>query len=347
MIVDLRRRFAFAVLGVLIAGALPAQMGITPVSLTEGPLPSPTVIAPAEVAPGEILRVVVSGRPAAVRVEVLRENARIARADRIDVRMTGATELGVFLLGIESTAEAGEHRLRGVGQDGAVIFERDVRILEHDFRAEEIHLNPALTSLRREPDPRRTEESRILTELVFSRDPDALYHSGRLAWPMPPDTRQTSLFGDRRYFIYSDGERARTVHFGLDLAAPTGTEVTSSGRGVVRMARDRILTGKSVVIEHLPGVYSMYYHLHELHVSEGELVEEGDLIGAVGATGLATGAHLHWEVRVGGVAVSPVSLTRRPLLADLVGPAALPDEGAEAADPAPPEGSVPGESSAP
>jgi murein DD-endopeptidase MepM/ murein hydrolase activator NlpD len=313
-------------------------------SLTEGPSgSSTTIIAPAEVAPGEILRVVAAGRPAPVRVEVLRENARIARADRIDVRMTGATELGVFLLGIEPTADAGDYRLRGVGADGSVIFERDVRILEHEFRVEEIHLTPALTSLRRDPDPERTEQSRILTELIFSRDPDALYHSGRLAWPMPPDTRQTSLYGDMRSFIYSDGQRARTVHYGLDLAAPTGTQVTSSGRGIVRMARDRILTGKTVVIEHLPGVFSMYYHLHELHVSEDEVVDEGDPIGTVGATGLATGPHLHWEVRVGGVAVSPVALTRRPLLADLVGPDALPTEQPET----PEHGPVPEEHSAP
>jgi murein DD-endopeptidase MepM/ murein hydrolase activator NlpD len=268
-----------------------------------------------------------------VRVEVLRENTRIARASRIDVRMTGAASLGVFLLGIEPTAEAGDHRLRGVDEGGAVVFEQDLRILDHNFRVEEIHLNPVLTSLRRDPDPVRTEQSRVLTELIFSRDPDALYHSGKLAWPLPPDTRQTSLYGDRRYFIYSDGQRSRTVHYGLDLAAPTGTTVRSSGRGIVRMALDRVLTGKSIIIEHLPGVYSLYYHMNELHVTEGQMVEEGDVIGTVGATGLATGAHLHWEVRVGGVAVSPVSLTLRPLLADLVGPNSLPDERSESIAP--------------
>ncbi len=332
MVPDFRCRIAVVLWCALFVTSVSAEsppratpVGIAPEVLTEGPSPSSTtIIAPSDIAPGEILRVVAAGRPAPVRVEVLRENTRIARAERIDVRMTGAAELGVFLVGIESTAEAGDHRLRGVGEAGTVVFERDLRILEHDFRVEEIHLNPVLTSLRRDPDPRRTEESRVLTELIFSRDLDALYHSGRLAWPMPSDTRQTSLYGDRRYFIYSDGQRSRTVHFGLDLAAPTGTPVRSSGRGIVRMARDRLLTGNSVVIEHLPGVYSLYYHLHELHVPEGAVVEEGDLIGTVGATGLATGAHLHWEVRVGGVAVSPESLTRQPLLADLVGPDALP-----------------------
>ena len=69
-----------------------------------------------------------------------------------------------------------------------------------------------------------------------------------------------------------------------------------------------------MVVEHLPGVFSMYYHLDQLSVSAGQLVEAGQALGTVGATGLATGAHLHWEVRVAGVPVDPEALTVRALI---------------------------------
>ncbi len=302
-----------------------ASGGLIGEALTEGRSRQPaestrTVIAPDVVVPGSLLRLATIGRPAVSLVELRVDERLIARAHRIGVRMTGAAEIGVFLMGIDSTVEPGTYTLRGLTADDELGFSREVEIVERTFRTEEIALDRRLTSLRRDPDPARTAESRELTELIFSRDPAALYHAGPFAWPLPEDSRQTSLYGDRRVFVYSDGTRARTVHMGLDLAGTPGTGVFSSGRGIVRMARNRIVTGKTVVIEHLPGVFSMYYHLDEISVVEGALVDQGEQIGTLGATGLATGPHLHWEIRVGGVAVSPVETTNHPLVADIVPP---------------------------
>jgi len=77
------------------------------------------------------------------------------------------------------------------------------------------------------------------------------------------------------------------------------------------MAENRISTGFTVVIEHLPGVYSLYYHLDALLAGEGETVRTGSLIGRSGNTGLATGPHLHWEFRVNGEAADPDWFTGR------------------------------------
>ena len=90
--------------------------------------------------------------------------------------------------------------------------------------------------------------------------------------------------------------------------------VAAAGGGKVAMARERIVTGFTVVVEHLPGVYSLYYHLDGLAVREGQRVSAGDPIGTVGSTGLATGPHLHWEVRAAGVAVDPDVLVAGPLV---------------------------------
>jgi murein DD-endopeptidase MepM/ murein hydrolase activator NlpD len=80
------------------------------------------------------------------------------------------------------------------------------------------------------------------------------------------------------------------------------------------MAVSRINTGYSIIIEHLPGVYSHYYHLSEMRVHEGDIVQSGDVIAASGATGLATGPHLHWEVRIAGENADPDYLCARALI---------------------------------
>ncbi len=238
----------------------------------------------------------------------------VTRAMPIPFRLGRGFELTAYLLAVDSTVRAGLYEVAGVRSNGRRESVATVQVEPYEFRNQEIPLNRTLTRLRAEPDPEKTRQTRILTDLILSRNAEALYHYGPLAWPLPEGTRETSLFGDRRTYLYDDGSSARTVHVGLDLAAPTGTEVVSSGKGIVRMAAFRIVTGGTVVIEHLPGIYSLYYHLHDISVEPGDLVGARQQIGTVGSTGLSTGAHLHWEVRVGGVPVSPRPLTAKPLL---------------------------------
>lgn len=117
--------------------------------------------------------------------------------------------------------------------------------------------------------------------------------------------RYTAYCGDRRTYVYTNGKSSTSLHYGNDYGVPTGTEVHSCAAGKVVLAESRISTGWSVVVEHLPGLYSLYYHMNELSVKEGDMVTQGQLLGKSGATGLATGPHLHWEVRLNGSAVRP------------------------------------------
>jgi len=110
------------------------------------------------------------------------------------------------------------------------------------------------------------------------------------------------------------GESDTTLHNGIDYGIPIGTDVMASARGRVVIARYRIVTGNSVVIEHLPGLFSIYYHLDSIAVSEGAIVEAGTLLGLSGVTGLATGPHLHWEVRVSGESADPDAFLNGPIL---------------------------------
>ena len=80
------------------------------------------------------------------------------------------------------------------------------------------------------------------------------------------------------------------------------------------LAAERIVTGNTVVVEMLPGLFSLYFHLSEIDVKPGDIVEQGQVIGKVGMTGFATGPHLHWEIEALGVPVDPDALVAGPIL---------------------------------
>jgi len=107
------------------------------------------------------------------------------------------------------------------------------------------------------------------------------------------------------------GPRGNRFHTGLDYPAPPGTRVAAAGRGrVVFAGWDAGGYGNTVVIEHPRGVRSMYAHLSRIGVGTGRWVSAGTTVGRVGATGTATGPHLHFELRLAGAALNPMSALR-------------------------------------
>lgn len=95
-------------------------------------------------------------------------------------------------------------------------------------------------------------------------------------------------------------------HRGVDLGAPAGTPVQAANDGIVRLAEALPLSGNAVLIDHGLGVVSSYFHMAAIHVAAGESVRKGQMIGAVGMTGLSFGPHLHWGMRVNGIHVDPL-----------------------------------------
>ncbi len=106
-------------------------------------------------------------------------------------------------------------------------------------------------------------------------------------------------------YRYTNGSKTPTRHTGIDIAAAEGTNVPASNDGRVVFAGDVIITGNTVVIEHGGGLKTYYYHLSSINTKEGDMVEQGDVIGRVGSTGYATGPHLHFEVKLGEFPLSP------------------------------------------
>ncbi len=114
--------------------------------------------------------------------------------------------------------------------------------------------------------------------------------------------RMTSDYGMRDHPILG----GRRNHKGIDLAAPIGTPVYATADGIVDKAEWFSSYGLYVQIEHGADLETRYAHMSRLAVASGERVKKGDIIGYVGSTGRSTGPHLHYEVRIDGVAVNPV-----------------------------------------
>ncbi|MDR7401878.1 MAG: M23 family metallopeptidase [Armatimonadota bacterium] len=120
---------------------------------------------------------------------------------------------------------------------------------------------------------------------------------------LPVGGRLTSRYGVISVY---QGE-VRGFHRGVDLAAPEGTPVRAAAGGVVRLAEELPVSGNAVLVDHGLGIVTSYLHLSAVEVAPGQPVRRGDQVGRVGATGLATGPHLHWGLRVNGVYVDPLA----------------------------------------
>jgi len=142
--------------------------------------------------------------------------------------------------------------------------------------------------------------------VVFSRSPAPAFAGARggasLPAGLPVSARLTSGFGMRAHPIRG-GMRA---HSGVDLAAPYGSPIVATADGVIGTAGWSGGYGLLVAISHGDGVQTRYGHLSRLNVAAGQQVRRGDVIGFVGSTGQSTGPHVHYEVRVNGVATNPL-----------------------------------------
>ncbi|HEY3317801.1 MAG TPA: peptidoglycan DD-metalloendopeptidase family protein [Coriobacteriia bacterium] len=121
-------------------------------------------------------------------------------------------------------------------------------------------------------------------------------YAGTLTWPTPGYETITSPFGWRIHPIL----KTRKFHSGIDIRAPYGAKIVAAGNGTVIFAGDRGGYGNVVMIDHGNGLVTVYAHQSSVAVSPGTRVRQGQKIGEVGSTGLSTGPHLHFEVRVNG-----------------------------------------------
>jgi murein DD-endopeptidase MepM/ murein hydrolase activator NlpD len=151
-------------------------------------------------------------------------------------------------------------------------------------------------------DLKRIDAESKRTERALATFSDAFTPTWR--WEAPvPGTRSDS-YGKRRIF----NGLPRNPHSGMDIAAPTGTPIRSPAAGRVVESGDFFFNGNTVFVDHGQGVLTLYCHLSRIDVKTGDVVEAGDVLGLVGATGRVTGPHLHWGVSINRAMVDPALL---------------------------------------
>ncbi|MDV7213460.1 peptidoglycan DD-metalloendopeptidase family protein [Azotobacter beijerinckii] len=209
----------------------------------------------------------------------------------LTVREDGKRWLAI--VGIPLTVKPGEQRIEADGRSLA-------------FRVEPRHYREQRITLKnqRQVDPDPDDLKRIERELAEQNDAYRRFEPrppSNLLFDKPVAGPLSSPFGLRRFF---NGEE-RNPHSGLDFAVPAGTPVKAPAAGRVTLVGDYFFNGQTVFVDHGQGLVSMFCHLSRVEVKAGDELPRGTVLGRVGATGRATGPHLHWNVSLNDARVDP------------------------------------------
>lgn len=195
-------------------------------------------------------------------------------------------------------------RVTGPATDGGrvVLGQGAVTIQPRQFETQHLTLPPGQVDLDPATLARVKTEQAEMAAALAARSIERLW-AGPFRTPVDGG-RPTGGFGLRRVI----NKQPRSPHTGYDWAAPRGTPVAAANAGRVALVADHFFAGRLVVLDHGLGLFTLYFHLDETRVTAGEVVQGGQPIGTVGATGRATGPHLHLSVSLGGARVDPMAL---------------------------------------
>jgi len=208
------------------------------------------------------------------------------------------------LAGVDVEAAPGNYKLEleATMPDGRVLHDvQEVRVQPSTYKTEKLKVPDRFV----QPDAealRQIEADQELKKKAFSHQTEAPEWSG--SFHAPINSTVSEGFGTRRTF---NGKLA-SIHRGLDYHAKEGTPVMAANTGTVVLARDLFYEGNCVIIDHGEQFMTLYMHLSQIQVAEGEKVKDGQQIGLSGDTGRATGPHLHLAVRWQGAYLDPAQL---------------------------------------
>ena len=208
------------------------------------------------------------------------------------------------LAGVAYETKPGTYNLaiEAVGGDGRVLRQvRPVVVRAAKYKTSRLTVPEEYVT----PDPetlKRIQAEKVIKSQAFAHFIATPEWSGNFVAPV--STEVSESYGTSRTF---NGKLA-SVHRGLDFHAPTGTTVHASNAGEVVLARELFYEGNCVVVDHGLGFMTMYMHLSQFDVKEGDKVEKGQTIALSGDTGRATGPHLHLSVRWSGEYLDPAKL---------------------------------------
>ena len=282
--------FALSLLAMASAGcaAAPVSQAIAQVSAAATAPVDTRVVFPASVQQGSL----VFGKVPA--------NATV----RYGTRVLRPTNYGTVVFGV-GRDEAGPVSVDILTADGRTQV-ASVDVTPRDWPVENVRGVPPKTVAPPPDIAARIEREQAQVTAARARDDDRVDFAQAFIWPL--QGRISGRFGNQR--VYNGVPKS--PHSGMDIAAPNGTPVLAPAAGVVTFAAPNLyLTGGTLLLDHGHGVSSNFLHLSRIDVKVGDRVQQGQVIGAVGATGRATGPHLHWGMNWFEVRVDPLLVLER------------------------------------
>lgn len=221
--------------------------------------------------------------------------------ERVPLRTQGSRVLGYFGIGLE--AEPGTKHLRVASCSASSEPEQiPVRVRKGNFRVQRLTVEDTGKVQLSEEDLRRHRRESERIDAALNRRSDTRYWSLPFHPPIRGDKFEPNdSFGSRRII----NGHPRSPHSGEDYTAATGDPIYAVNHGRVSLTGDFFFSGKGVFVDHGHGLTSMYFHLSEVDVREGEFVRAGERLGAAGATGRVTGPHLHLGIQWRDARVDP------------------------------------------
>ena len=223
-----------------------------------------------------------------------------------------STKTWFALAGVSFETNPGKYTLELSGERASTKSPENFKRVFAVSRAQypKIKVQLAVEKKFTEPNPEQQQqiaEGVKVKEDYLSRVTPAREWDGNFAAPVDAET--SDVFGSQRIF----NGVAQRPHLGLDYRVQTGTPVAAMNDGTILLARFLYFEGNCVVIDHGQGLLTLYFHLSEFKVKEGDTVKRGQIIGLSGGTGRATGPHLHVAVRWQGTYLDPARLLQLPL----------------------------------
>jgi murein DD-endopeptidase MepM/ murein hydrolase activator NlpD len=213
------------------------------------------------------------------------------------------------LMGIPALAAPGMYSLdlKAIKGEHEVSLHNMIQVVEGDFGVQYLTFSPQVAALL-DPDLVTREAQRVWDVTTQATLPGLW--QGPFWLPLEGNPSISSPFGVRRSY---GGGPVSSYHSGVDFDVPDDTPVYCPAQGHVVLAEALQVRGNAVIVDHGRGVMTGYWHLSRMNVATGQSVEPGTLLGWVGSTGLSTGAHLHWEMRVMGIQVDALQWTREAM----------------------------------
>jgi murein DD-endopeptidase MepM/ murein hydrolase activator NlpD len=174
-----------------------------------------------------------------------------------------------------------------------------IQIRSANFKKEHITLKPKKYKLSQNR-PKRKKENQLIGS-KFKTISNKKQYKGAFIWPVKG--RFTSEFGTQRMYNNTPG----WMHSGIDISANTGVPIQSAQSGRVILAKNLTVHGNTVMVDHGLGIVSIYNHLDQISVKLNDKINQGEHIGTVGSTGIATGSHLHFGISIQSIRVNPRS----------------------------------------